>query len=346
LREKRELLIYNEGTYLTRSNLLLGNTSKRNDPSQRGQYGEGFKVAVLALIRAGYPVFISNGINREVITSSIEQHPDYGNTNVLCFHTNNVPILPIDSKKLIFSVSGVDPEDVKAVKDKFLHWNGLELGDYYKTDIGKVLIPKQYKGKVFSRGIYVCNIDKLEYGYDLENLKLGRDRNLASQFDICWDTSNLWSKLGDSHGKDELVVKMLESDAPDIAYLDSFSSHKLRNSVLREFQSTNGEKSYPCSSEYQRKEIASLGYTPIFVGEAHRKTLEHSLPSIYQIKEKQKLAKIDTVDMTKIFSDLLSDGWKIKYDNCVCGGKYTWIKPNDEGDFSIHGCICHNTPID
>ena len=86
-REQEELLIYNDGTSITRANLLLGNTSKRGDETQRGMYGEGFKIAILALIRCGKKVEISNGINGEVIHSSIEQHPDYGSTRVLCFET-------------------------------------------------------------------------------------------------------------------------------------------------------------------------------------------------------------------------------------------------------------------
>lgn len=346
LRDRQELIAYNEGTSITRSNLLLGNTSKRGDETQRGQYGEGFKVAILALIRAGYPVLISNGINGEVITSSIENHPDYGGTQVLCFHTEQTDILPIDKNKLIFKVSNVTPQDVSAVKDKFLQWNGLNLDDYYKSDLGKVLLPEQYKGKIFCKGIYVCNIEKLEYGYDFEYLQLGRDRNLASSVDISWKTAQIWSKLGATYGKDELVLKMLKSDAPDVEDLNYFTGHKLKSSIFEEFQQENGPKSYPCSSEYQKREIASLGYKPVVVSETHRRTLEGSLPSLSSIKEKQKLSTADSIDMTMVFSRLLSDGWKVKFYECDCGGKYAWLKPGSDSNFSVHGCVCHNTPLD
>lgn len=346
LRDKEELLLYNENTSITRSNLLLGNTSKREDDTQRGFWGEGFKVGVLALIRCGKKVMISNGINNEIITPSIDQHPDYGGTNVLCFNTGQSDILPIDQNKLIFKVSGVTPKEVSEIKDKFLDWRGLELGDYLKTDVGKVLLQEQYKGMVFARGIYVCSIDKLEYGYDFHELKLGRDRNIAAHHDIVWDSSKIWSRLAKTHGKDDLVIKMLESDAPDIQDIHYFNNDKLKKSARENFFSSGDEKLYPCSSEYQRKEVASLGLKPVFVSETHRKVLEPTLPSLCSIREKQKLAKIDDVDMTKVFSDLIAKGWRIKYYECDCGGKYTWLKPDSNGNFSSFGCICHNTPIE
>jgi hypothetical protein len=345
-REQEELLIYNDGTSITRANLLLGNTSKRGDENQRGQHGEGFKIGILALIRCGKKVEISNGINSEVIHSSIEQHPDYGNTRVLCFETEQSNILPIDKNKLIFKVCGITAQEVNSIKDKFLEWEGLQLGDYYKTSVGKVLLQPRYKGKIFSRGIYVCDIPKFEYGYDFETLSLGRDRNLARQTDMEWETSKIWSKLGETHGKDELVINMLKSDAPDVRDIDYFTKEKLNKKCHEKFFSDNGDKSYPCSSEYQKKEIASLGLKPIIVSETHRKVLEHNFPSLYSIREKQKLAKADHVDMTKVFSDLFAEGWKIKYYPCDCGGKYTWLYPDDDGNYHNHGCICHKTPID
>lgn len=347
LRERRELLIYNDGPYLTRSNFLLGNTSKRGDETQRGMYGEGFKIGVLALIRDGRNVTIINGKQNEVIKSSLEQHPDYGGVKVLCFDFEKSDgILPIDRGKLIIKVEGVDPKDVAHIKDRFLDWDGLELGRFYKTELGRVLLDEKYKGMVFSRGIFVCSINKLAYGYDFYNLKLGRDRNLASEYDIIWDTSKMWSYLGATHKKDSFVIEMLKSNAPDVEQLHYFTKHKLQESIFEQFKNENGEKSYPCSSEYQKKEIASLGYKPIFVSESHKKVIEKSLPSLFDIKKKQALSKIDQVDITKIFSDLMANGWRIKYYPCDCGGKYAWIRPDGNGDFYIHGCICHNTPLE
>lgn len=346
LRNKEELLLYNEGASITRPELLVGYSSKRGDKTQRGRHGDGFKMGAIALIRCGKTIEVSNGLCGEVITTSIEPNPDYGNANVLCFNVDRPDILPIDKNKLIFKVCGITAEEVTSIKDKFLDWDGLQLGDYYKTSVGKVLLPKRYKGKVFSRGIYVCDIAKLEYGYDFETLSLGRDRNLASQTDIEWKTSEIWSKLGSTHGKDDLVINMLKSDAPDVRDINYFTSKKLKERCYDKFFSDNGDKSYPCCSEYQKKEVASLGLKPIIVSETHRKVLESNLPTLYSIKEKQKLAKTDHIDITKVFYNLISKGWKIKRYECDCSGKYIWLRPGDNGDYSPHGCICHNTPVD
>lgn len=346
LRDKQELIVFNEGTYLTRSNILLGNTTKREDDSQRGKYGEGFKISVLALIRAGKEVVISNAINKEIIKSSIEPHPDYGGINVLCFTTkHDENIIPIDQKKLAFIVRPVSPAEVKEIKHKFLNWDGLELGDYYKTDLGLILKKEKHKGKIYSRGIYVCSIEKLEYGYDINTLDLGRDRNLASQHDICWETSRMWAEVGGRYGNDEQVIKMLSSNAPDLQSINYWMDEKLRTSIFDDFKKSNGEKSYPCSNEWQRKEISSLGYTPVFVSEQHSDIIKRNLPSIDDLKKDAAHKSAGNIDMTKIFCDLLESGWKIKYSPQNCGGKYAWLKPDENLNYSVHGCICHDTPL-
>ena len=347
IRDRHELVIYNEGTSITRSNLLLGNTTKRGDDSQRGMYGEGFKVGILALIRQGKDVVISNGINNEIIRSEIKRHPQYGNVEVLCFNTEQTDsIMPIDNGKLIFLISGITPQEVSDIKGKFLHWDGLELGDYYKTDVGRVLTQKKHKGMIFSRGLYVCNIDKLSYGYDFDQLVLGRDRNLASQFDVCWETSRLWSYLASKRSKDDIVIEMLKSNAPDIEYIDSFPSTKVQESLVTDFYKSNTPTSYPCRNDYEKKEAAKMGYTPVFVSETYGKLIQKEVPSLSEIKKKQETAKYDNFDISEVFLKLMGIGWKIKYSPCACGGKYAWMKKNESSEYEKHGCICHDTPLD
>lgn len=57
---KELLTIGNKYTSIGSEELILGNSSKRNDSSQIGCYGEGFKLALLVLLRNGYKVWINN----------------------------------------------------------------------------------------------------------------------------------------------------------------------------------------------------------------------------------------------------------------------------------------------
>lgn len=50
--------------------------------------------------------------------------------------------------------------------------------------------------------------------------------------------------------------------------------------------------------------------------------------------------------MNEVFIKLINNGWKIELCACSCGGKYAWLKQRDSGAYEIHGCVCHNTPLD
>jgi len=55
------LRIENEGAHLSREALLFGTTSKMGRADLIGKFGEGLKLGVLALVRAGRPVTIRSG---------------------------------------------------------------------------------------------------------------------------------------------------------------------------------------------------------------------------------------------------------------------------------------------
>lgn len=47
----------NEGSFNV-ENMLMGNTSKDNNPLLLGQFGEGMKLFFLILLNKGYPLYI------------------------------------------------------------------------------------------------------------------------------------------------------------------------------------------------------------------------------------------------------------------------------------------------
>lgn len=56
-----KLHVVNKGVAFGREALVLGGTTKDADPRQRGQFGEGFKLASAVLVDHGCPVTIENG---------------------------------------------------------------------------------------------------------------------------------------------------------------------------------------------------------------------------------------------------------------------------------------------
>jgi len=70
------LTITNEGATLPHEALLLGHTTKLGDKNTIGQFGEGLKIGLLAIVRAGHAVAIRNG--GESWTPVMIQSPAFG----------------------------------------------------------------------------------------------------------------------------------------------------------------------------------------------------------------------------------------------------------------------------
>lgn len=283
-----QLIFTNEGATISKEDLLLGNTSKADDKSKRGKYGEGFKIGCLALKRLGKEVIIADVAKGMAIYCEIEKHPDF-ESNVLTFD-----IQSYDSRMILgianlrFTVDNITKEEYKKLKPFFLNLN-TEPIQYLATPMGNILLDEQYSGRVFCGDLYVCDLKNLAYGYNFkpEHLPLNRDRNLASTFDICWRTSKMWSKVGSGiEGKDKLVIEMLENKAIDIEYLESFQTTKLGNSIVSDFKEKYGENAYPISCEYEKKEVESLGLNPIITNNNYTKVIQESVGSISKIREK------------------------------------------------------------
>jgi hypothetical protein len=137
-----------------------------------------------------------------------------------------------DNNSLRFRVTGLSYDDVVAVRESCLQ---LYDGDYsdlveHATRYGDIL--KAHKNKLYVGGLYVCDTE-LDFGYNVkpEFLKLERDRQTVSSFDLQWLAKEMWF---DTQQYDRIAV-MVDTDVPDIKYAQHGTPELVREACYRLF---------------------------------------------------------------------------------------------------------------
>lgn len=233
------LTLTNANTILERKTLVLGVSSKRENKDAVGKFGEGYKLAILVLLREGLEVEIltghekwtfslehSNQFGMKMLTVKIGQLPKLKYTTSLKIHITGL------SKKLWSSYSQYNLKIQKKVK-------------MIKTPHCDVLLDKRNRSKIFVGSLYICKyVGNALYGYNFAPhvFPLGRDRNIIEGFNANWEASRALAdaSINNSEVLSELVDNMNEGD--DSRYLHNFTNSA---SVLVEALWTKFSTSYP-----------------------------------------------------------------------------------------------------
>lgn len=220
--------ITNKNTSIPSSTLALGTTTKRDDLNKVGCYGEGFKLAILVLLREGYDVSISNG---NKIWCPMFEYSELFETEVLCITETEG-----QGNNLTFEIEGVPQYVVDELKDSFVGING-EGYSSIPTMYGEILTDSKYKGKMFVNGLPVMEDGKFDYGYNFkpEYVRLDRDRKSINLRELYEITSlavvymedrdfNMVDNLIDGVSDDAYYLRNRNIDLPK-DYVEEYSAH-------------------------------------------------------------------------------------------------------------------------
>lgn len=236
VQEQGLLKITSSGGALELASLMLGESSKREDASSIGQYGEGYKLALLVLCRMGKEVVIKNG--KDLWCPSLEVHPQLGVECLAIEITEDV--YPEEaSDEVGFLLSGLSYSDF------------LVLDTHYITQSDMVEIVAEHNGsqclnlgedqgqKVFVGGLYVCDLSsKYRYSYNFAPnvLSLDRDRGSVSDFYLQREATRLFIDSGNI----ELLIEMATDGCEDIT--DYYSIEEISSEYGSLY---GGSRSYP-----------------------------------------------------------------------------------------------------
>jgi hypothetical protein len=204
------LLVSNKGVKLDPSIWLLGTTSKTSRGNQRGQFGEGLKIAMLAAVRMGLTVEIVN--DDEAWTPTLEESDVFKGTRVLTVTTRQRS----PTGAFVVAIAGVQQLVWEDIKQRFLALK--PPADVIATTHGSILVGEGHKGKIYVKGVFVQHNDTLSFGYDFTQGRVDRDRKMMNVDDArismaqCW----IWAALRVPRLIENVIVPMLEKGAKDI----------------------------------------------------------------------------------------------------------------------------------
>jgi len=239
---------------LETSSLLLGASTKQDSDTTIGQYGEGYKLALLVLTREGKQVVIENYGKKECWRPNLKYSNRFG-TKLLAFDVKKVK--SPDHANLRFIIIGLSEEEMQEIIESNLHMQ-METTNIIETSMGTILLDDHHKGQVYVGGLHVCD-HKYTHGYNFkpEYMKLDRDRKLISDFDLEWLASRMWAASGS-----DKIIALAETGAKDVAYLEnqylfSTPAKTIPDQALAEFKLKHGEKAHPVTSQAELTELIS-----------------------------------------------------------------------------------------
>lgn len=218
------LVVRSRKSVLSPKSLLLGTTSKANDDEKIGSFGEGYKIALLVLLRCGYRVIVRNG-DRIWTPEFVYSH---------AFGDEVLAVLDDAASEfhegLSFEVDGLTPDDEQAVRDSCLQMQPPLL-DAIETDRGRILPTRG--GKLYVGGLFVCKTS-MNYGYDMkpQHVKLERDRQTVDEWNLAFETTQMWL----STKRWDQIAALMKAEAKDVAYAEYKTTPELNDACARLFR--------------------------------------------------------------------------------------------------------------
>jgi hypothetical protein len=204
------LTIQNEGCILTISDLVLGNTGKHDD-KYIGTYGEGFKLALVVLLR--------NGLDVTIYTNNQRWEASFRKSRKFKVETLHIDVYEDISvgNGVSFTIDGLQLEDYEEIRDRNLAMRkalGFSTGLTIESEYGDILLEKRYKGMMFVNGLYVQTDNSFKYGYDFKPkyLHLDRDRKAINYYKL----RELTAKAVTSQMNMKIVTSAMSKHAVDV----------------------------------------------------------------------------------------------------------------------------------
>lgn len=296
-----QLIVTSEGVSISAATLLLLGRSTKGSGEHRGRFGEGFCVGMLALVRAGHPVRIENGDEAWMPAIERAEEGPFAGEELLIFTTRK---LRSARKDFTIEIDNVSKEVWDVTKRLFLFLAPPSDIEQVKLPSGVVLLEESRQGRVFSKGVFVCEVEDLSAGYDLNNLQLDRDRRMVDEWDLRSKLAELWNEAHAAAPEKfaPKVYEMAKRGSPETKSLSWRADAGLLKALHQEFEKEHGEGSIPVSDMSESRELDALGAKTVMVDRTLKEMLEKTTQPATVVREKLRSAvrtRFSTGDLTE-----------------------------------------------
>ncbi len=292
------LRIENAGARISKEALLFGYTSKAGRGDMRGRWGEGLKIGILALVRAGHDVKIRTG--GEVWAAHIARSEKYA-ADVLCFDCKDGNK---DEDRVRVDISGVTKLEWERLKGRFLFLGKAKKDMTVETPRGTLLLDPDQAGQIYVKGIYVQTDKSFTAGYDFKDIEIDRDRRMVGSWNLKWEMSQIWAQAVVTRPDltEQFFAMMLDGTA-DVAGLENTANYTqkgMQTEMAAKFVAKFGADAVPVANMGESQEVAHLGKKGIVVS----KSLGAVLAQTMGTKDELHKAMREEVTKTLSWNDL------------------------------------------
>lgn len=305
------LTLRNEGADMDRKALLIGHSGK-TDKGLRGKHGEGLDLALLAGVRQGRKIVIDTKKERWI--PSVE-HSDEYSANCLTI-TTRAHTRPRSGVTVTIEIT---EEEWNQYKERFLFLSEHDANKVVRLEgRGSILLAPEHKGNVYVKGIYVDSLPKLHCGYDLEQMKLDRDRRMIDVWDLQWQLGSMYQNAV-SQRPDVLghkVYELLRNSSEDTKSMQYFTSEDVSSALATQFKAEHGETAFPVSSIAEARTVEYLGHRGIVVSKDLGDALLSKMGTVEDLKGKLSTEIVRSVhwsDMADEHKDMITK-WTDAFD--------------------------------
>lgn len=290
--------VKNTGCTLTSKALLLGASTKAGRGDLIGTWGEGLKLALLALTRAGYKVKVRSGA--EVWVPRLVKSERFDGATILVVDVakgrefqNRVQV---EIEKVSLEQWTELRSNVLWLDTKTMHgFDDFDQGDAERVikagDYGQILLEPRHRGRIYASGIYVQTVTDYDHGYNFTvKVEMDRDRKMVEEWNRQSTVSRMWCKASQENTVAmEQALRLLASGSREVENVQHLVGYHapakaVASAAAKAFKTKYGDDAVPVANLEQAKDVEHLGVRGVVVTEAHRAVLKVTIGDMESVK--------------------------------------------------------------